>query len=147
MKSVVLPNCASYLSCHRRRRGRIPLLTAARLLGVFTRTPLIGNPLAIFTDARCLTRKCKLWRATSGYRKSEIAARRGHRARHARRVCSPVVSKNVVDLHLLAQPSDAPSTNCFCDYRQLPTELAISDNELKIINERELTGIQLGFDP
>ena len=51
MERVGLPNRASYRSCHRRRRDRIPLLTAVRLLGVFTRTPLIGNPLAIFTDA------------------------------------------------------------------------------------------------
>jgi len=57
VESVGLPNRASYRSCHRRRRDRIPLLTAARLLGDLTRTPSIGNPLAIFTDARCLTDK------------------------------------------------------------------------------------------
>jgi predicted PhzF superfamily epimerase YddE/YHI9 len=31
-------------------------------LDVFTRTPLTGNPLAVFTDARSLTDK-EFWRA------------------------------------------------------------------------------------
>jgi len=50
VESVGLPNRASCRSCRRRRRDRIPLITTARLLGVFnppTHTLLIGNPLAV----------------------------------------------------------------------------------------------------
>jgi hypothetical protein len=72
------------------------------------RTPLTGNPLAVFTDARALTYKeMQLWRemnlssltAEPGIKDQIIGSSFLRQNQHARRARCPVVSENVVDFH------------------------------------------------